>query len=359
MPVEIIGWVAPRVSSEIISPVGPAFDPAVVAETAQIHEQADFDRVLIGYYSDAPDGFMIGAAAAAATERLNFLLAHRPGFVAPTLAARKLATLDQLSGGRLAVHLISGGNDADQAKDGDHLDKEGRYRRTEEYAQVLTKSWLEPEPFDFAGEFYQVERAYADVRCAQEPRIPLYGGGGSDAAIACLAPYIDIFMLWGEPLAQTAAFMQKVTAAAGTNKINFSVSTRPILGKTEGEAWDKARGIHKEIKRRMGNRKVRGPQNVASQRLLDAAAEKEVFDTCLYTALAEASGAPGNSTALVGTPETVAQAMVAYYDLGVDSLLIRGYDPQPDAIEYGQELIPRVRELVAQRDAQRDDRRSS
>jgi alkanesulfonate monooxygenase len=68
-------------------------------------------------------------------------------------------------------------------------------------------------------------------------------------------------------------------------------------------------------------------------------------------ALAALTGARGNSTALVGTPETVAEAMAAYYALGATSLLIRGYDPLPDAVAYGRELIPRVRALVAERDA--------
>ena len=118
MPVEMIGWIAPRVSSEVLPPQGPPFHADVIAATARIHERADFNRALIGYFSDAPDGFLVGAHAAATTERLGLLLAHRPGFVAPTLAARKLATLDQLSGGRLAVHIIAGGSEADQAKDG-------------------------------------------------------------------------------------------------------------------------------------------------------------------------------------------------------------------------------------------------
>jgi len=352
VPVEMIGWIAPRVASEIIAPVGPPFDSEVIAQTAQIHEAADFDRVLIGYFSDAPDGFMVGARAAAVTERLGFLLAHRPGFVAPTLAARKLATLDQLCQGRLAVHLISGGDDRDQAKDGDFVDHAGRYRRTEEYVQILHKSWTESVPFDVDGEFYRIEKAYSDIRCAQTPHIPLYGGGGSDAAIAALAPYLNVFMLWGEPLADSAAFMQRVHRAAGDNdKLKFSVSTRPILGKTEGQAWDRAQAILNEIEKRTGKRTMKSPQNIGSQRLLDAADKQEVYDSCLYMALATASGARGNSTALVGTPETVAQALLAYYDLGATSLLIRGYDPLPDAIEYGEELIPRVRALVAQRDA--------
>jgi len=96
------------------------------------------------------------------------------------------------------------------------------------------------------------------------------------------------------------------------------------------------------------------PQNVGSLRLLDAAAEKEVHDTCLYTALAAATGARGNSTALVGTPDTVAEALARYYDIGAKTLLVRGYDPLPDAIQYGEELIPRVRALVAERDAAAD-----
>ena len=153
MPVEMIGWIAPRVSSEIIPPAGPPFDAEILAETARIHERAGFDRVLIGYFSDAPDGFLVGAHAAAVTERLGFLLAHRPGFVAPPVAARKLATLDQLSGGRLAVHIISGGSDADQAKDGDWTDHQARYRRSAEYMALLRRTWTETAPFDHDGEF--------------------------------------------------------------------------------------------------------------------------------------------------------------------------------------------------------------
>ncbi|MBS02174.1 MAG: alkanesulfonate monooxygenase [Gammaproteobacteria bacterium] len=351
MPVEMIGWIAPRVSSELIPAEGPAFDPDVIAHTAQIHEHADFDRVLIGYFSDAPDGFMVGAHAAAVTDRLGFLLAHRPGFVAPTVAARKLASFDQLSGGRVAVHIISGGSDSDQAKDGDYTDHAGRYRRSSEYIELLERTWTSDVPFDHEGEFYRIERAWADIRCAQTPRIPVFGGGGSDAAIDALAPHLDVFMLWGEPLAETAAFMERVRARSGKRPIRFSVSTRPILGRTDAEAWDRARDIHAQIKARMGSRAAATPENVGSQRLLQAAADGEVHDTCLWTSLAELTGARGNSTALVGSPETVAKAMVAYYDIGATSLLIRGYDPLPDAIEYGEELIPRVRELVAERDA--------
>ncbi len=354
--VEIIGWAAPQETSEIVPARGPVFDADVLRRTAQVHEASGFDRVLIGYFTNAPDGFIVGAQVAAATERLGLLVAHRPGFVAPTLAARKLATLDVATAGRAAVHIIAGGSDVDQARDGDYLHHDARYRRSAEYIDVLRRTWSSREPFDHHGEFYRVDQALSAIVPVNGSSIPIYGGGGSDAAIADLAPRVDTFMVWGEPLADTEVFFDRVRAArlaAGeSSPIGFSVSTRPILGSTEGAAWDRARRILAEIRSRLGGRAYQ-PGNVASQRLLDSAARGEVFDRCLWTPLAAATGAPGNSTALVGTPETVAQAMADYADLGATTLLIRGYNPLADAEDYGRELIPRVRQIVAERTASR------
>ncbi len=354
MPVDMIGWVTPRVSSEIIPAVGPPFDPDVIASTARLHERAGFDRVLIGYFSNAPDGFLVAAHAAQSTERLQMLLAHRPGFVAPTVAARKLATLDQLSGGRLAVHIISGGSDADQARDGDYTDHAARYRRSAEYIALLRRSWTETQPFDHQGEFFRVTGAVSEIRCRQAPHIPVFGGGGSEHAIRTLAPHLDVFMLWGEPLEETRAFMERVRAAAAPSgrQPTFSLSTRPILADTEAKAWARANRILDHIVASNGGKPPK-PENVGSLRLLQAAAERDVHDTCLWARIAAATGARGNSTALVGTPDTVAAALLEYYKLGATSLLIRGYDPVPDTAQYGAELIPRVRALVAAYDAGR------
>ena len=146
MPIEFIGFVSTSHESEIHGREGPIVDVGYTRALARAHEQAGFDRVLIGYFSNAPDGFVVATDVVAHTERLGILLAHRPGFVAPTLAARKLATLDQFSGGRLAVHVISGGSDEDQRRDGDHLPHDARYRRTDEYLDVLKKVWTATAP---------------------------------------------------------------------------------------------------------------------------------------------------------------------------------------------------------------------
>ena len=357
MPVEFIGWTSPQVSSEIMPATGPVFSSEVLAHTARVHEAAGFDRVLIGYFTHGADGFMIGAHTAAVTERLGLLLAHRPGFIAPTLAARKLATLDQLSGGRLALHVIAGGGDADQACDGDFVDHDARYRRGDEYVHLMRRMWTETQPFDHEGEFYRALGAHSTIRCRQEPHIPLYGGGGSDAAVDSLAPHLDTYMLWGEPLADTRVFMARVRDAAAQwgRTPTFSVSTRPILADTEDAAWERAHRILDQIRQSQWAQAAskRRVENVGSQRLLDVANRRDVHDTCLFTPLATATGAPGNSTALVGTPQTVADALVAYYELGATKLLIRGYDPLNDAEDYGRELIPLVRERVAAIDRRR------
>lgn len=352
MPLELIGWVHHRIDSELLGRHGPVFDHNAIETAARVHEASGFDTALVGYFSGAPDGFLVAAHAATVTKRLRFLIAHRPGFVSPTVAARKFATLDQLTRGRAAVHLIAGGSQAEQASDGDFADHDGRYARMADYIDVMEKAWMADGPFDHEGPHYTVKGAHSEIRCLQQPRIPVFGGGGSPAAIAVLAPRADVFMLWGEPLADTAAFMDRVRAAGGDRRspITFSVSTRPIVADTEAQAWDKAHAVLEGVMKKGAGQSGHRPENAGSQRLLDAARRGEIHDTCLWTPLATATGAGGNSTALVGTPETVARALLAYYRLGASRLLIRGWDPLPDAALYGRELVPRLRELVAEHD---------
>jgi alkanesulfonate monooxygenase len=371
MPVEFIGMISTRDQSETRRSSGPVVDRDYVRRFARAHEDAGFDRVLIGYSSSQPDGTQVAAYAAAHTDRLSFLVAHRPGFVAPTLAARSFATLDQFAGGRTAVHIITGGSDGEQRRDGDHLPKDERYDRTDEYLDILKQAWTSAAPFDYHGRYYQVEDFHADVRSPQQPRIPLYFGGSSDAAYRVGGRHADVYALWGEPLAETAEQIASVRArAVATGRSEpprISVSFRPILGPTEELAWDRAhrilettqaniesfRGQWRQPAGGLGRAGGLGgdqPQNRGSQRLLAAAAKGEVHDRALWTPLAAATGAAGNSTALVGTPETVAQALLDYVDIGVTTLLIRGYDPYDDAIDYGRHLLPLVREEVARRE---------
>ncbi|HEY6420472.1 MAG TPA: LLM class flavin-dependent oxidoreductase [Candidatus Binataceae bacterium] len=357
MSVEFIGMIGTQPASEIHPPKGPAIDVDYVRRFTQAHENADFDRILIGYFSNGADGFIVASYAAFVTARLGLMLAHRPGFVAPTLAARKLATLDHFSNGRLAVHIISGGDDGEQNKDGDFLSHDERYARTDEYVDILRRIWTADKPVDHKGTYYSFRRASCDLKPVQKPHLPIYFGGSSDAAIEIAGKHADVYALWGEPLAEAARTIARVRAAAAAHgrAVRFSLSTRPILAATENEAWDRARRIIETVRETRGRAMLGPPKKtpgaVGSQRLLAAAEQGEVLDQRLWTAVAAATGARGNTTALVGTPTQVADSMLAYYDLGVTTFLIRGFDPLEDAIDYGRELIPMVRRKVARREA--------
>lgn len=292
------------------------------------------------------------------TERLGLMVAHRPGFAAPTVAARQLATLDHLTGGRAGVHIITGGNDAELAQDGDHLSKDERYARSGEYLDVVKASWTSETPFDYEGRFYRFAKAFSAVKPVQRPHLPVYFGGSSEAAIAVAGRHADVYALWGETHAQVADTIRRVRAAAARHgrerAIRFSLSFRPILADTEEAAWSRAEAI---LARTRAVRAARGlgpattPANEGSRRLLAAAAQGSRLDKRLYTAIAAETGAQGNSTALVGTPDQVADALLDYHALGVTTFLIRGFDPYEDAVAYGRELIPAFRRQLAERAA--------
>jgi alkanesulfonate monooxygenase len=359
MPVEFIGMIGVRpegAEGAAVHVIGGAIDREWTREFAQAHERAGFDRVLVGYTSTSADGFLVTAYAASVTERLGYLLAHRPGFVAPTLAARKAATLDHFTGGRLALHIITGGSDSEQARDGDWLDHDTRYRRTDEYLDIVRRVWTSDVPFDYAGEFYRVAQAFSDVKPLQKPAIPVYFGGASGAAPVVGARHGDVYALWGEPLAAVRERIAHVRglAAGFDREIRVSVSTRPIIAPTEAKAWERARGILARVQAArptiVGEGAGIRPQAEGARRLVDFAERAEVYDRRLWMPIAGAMGGAGNTTALVGTPEQVAESLVAYYEAGATTLLIRGFDPLNDAVEYGRELIPLVRAEVARRD---------
>ena len=356
MTIEFIGYIATRESSEIIPAQGPVIDIDHVEKVARAHEASGFDRALVAFHSTSPESILVAGHAAAATSRLGLMIAHRPGFTQPTLAARQFATLDQFTRGRVAVHIITGGDDAEQRQDGDFLTKDERYARTDEYLDVVKRTWTSETPFDHEGRFYRFERAFSTVKPVQKPHIPIYFGGASDAAIPVAGRHADIYALWGETHDQVRELTARVRAAAAVHgrRPRFSLSLRPILADTEERAWKRADEFLERataLIHQTGFARSREPVNSGSLRLLEAAARGPRLDRRLWTGMAALTGARGNSTALVGTPEQVAEALIDYYDLGVTTFLIRGFEPHADAVDYGRTLIPLTRALAARRAA--------
>ena len=234
-----IDWLAQHPVTQVLADRGERVHPAsrfLASESAHVEAEA-------------------GEHDLHAFQAIRFMLAHRPGFVSPTLAARQFASLDQFSGGRLGVHYISGGSDDEQKRDGDWLDHDQRYARTDEYLEVLRKVWTADQPFDHEGAHYRFKDAFSEVKPVQtrngRPHVPVYFGGASEAAIPVAGKHADVYALWGESLDQARELTGRVRAEAARHgrSVRFSVSFRPILAETEAKAWERADSILAETRR--------------------------------------------------------------------------------------------------------------
>ncbi|MDH6523341.1 alkanesulfonate monooxygenase [Streptomyces sp. SAI-135] len=325
-----------------LQPLAPGeTDPAQLAERVRELDASEaIDRVLVGYSSIWPHNHAMAPYMLAMTEKFSPIVAHRPGVMAPTAAARYFATLDVLAQGRLAINVVVGGADKDLHREGDHTPKSERYERAIEYLDLVRRTWTEPSSFDHQGRFYAAENVKLLTRPAQG-QVPIFMGGESDAAVDFGARHADLYMLWGEPFSGTRERIARVRAAAEgyARQIEFSLSLRLFLGRTEDEAWAKARSVERQIAEAQGShaflRSSATDNSVGRQRAL-ALTDEELHDTCFWTGLTKLLGGFANSQALVGTEEQILDTLGTYHDLGVGTFLVTtgaeaGWDPALEA----------------------------
>ena len=366
MPIEFIGMIGAKPGSETDVRRGPAIDHGYLRDFARAHDEAGFDRVLIGYGSSQPDGLQVAAYAAAphrAPRRSSSPTA--PGFVAPTVAARAFATLDQLTrrphrGARRSPAATTPSSVATATPAQGRALRPHRRVPPGPRPRLAVGDAVRLTP----GSYYAFEDFVSEVQPHQQPRIPLYFGGSSEPAIEVGARHADVFALWGEPLAETAEQIARVRAAAEAagrdEPPRISVSFRPILGDTDEEAWERAHRIlevaeaNRDVARAIGKRfgSPTGPRRTPAR---SGCWRPRSAASCTTARCGRRSPRPPAPTATrprsSGTPETVAQALLDYVDIGVTTLLIRGYDPLEDAVDYGRRLLPLVRQEVARRDS--------
>jgi alkanesulfonate monooxygenase len=323
-----------------------------VARIARAAEQGGFSTLLLPVGSGCLDGWGIASALIPLTERLRFMLAVRPGFVQPAVAARQATTFDYLSGGRLSINVVTGGSPDELARDGDFLDHAARYRRTREFVRII-KSLFEQERVSVEGEFFRLRDARLHPRPVQRPRPPFYIAGASEEGVRLAAEEADIYMLWGETLENVRQRIESVRAAARAagRMLRYSISFQIILGETEEAAWQRTDDMLSRLDPAVAERQAeffRRIDSVGQQRLvalMQGARERSFrLGPNLWAGLTQVMS--GNSIALVGTPDQVVDRLMEYLALGFDTVLLRGF-PHLETIEaIGREIIPRVRARV-------------
>ncbi len=353
MSIEILGLLY-YVEQTEFRPATRTFDPDFIRRHARLYDDLGFDGVLIGQNARSPDPLSIAAHVAASCQRLRFMIAHRPGFVTPTVAARMFATIDRLSAGRVAAHIIAAASDLETQQDCDFLTKPERYARAREYVDILRAIWTSERPVDHHGAYYSFEKSFCEAKPIQKPTIPIYWGGGSEAAIRYGAECADVYAMGPGTLKKTATFIEAVRAAARPLRRapEFLMTMRLIMAPTTDAAWKEAQAIlDATIAFQQAGGSVGRAKGDIDRRVVAEAEAARGEDPCLWTELTVATEGRAATTALVGTPEQLCGALLDYYRAGISRFILTGFDPIRDTIEIGQELLPRLRAAVGQKSA--------
>jgi alkanesulfonate monooxygenase len=324
-----------------------AVDLPYMQQIARAADSLGFSGVLLPTGRSCEDAWIVAAALAPLTEQLRFLVAVRPGIIAPTTAARMTATLDRLSGGRVLLNIVTGGDPGESEGDGVFLDHDARYAAASEFLSIY-KRVLGGETVDFDGVHLRVRGAKILYPPVQRPHPPLYFGGSSPVAHDVAARDADVYLSWGEPPEAVAAKIEDVKARAGKvgRTLRFGLRVHVVVRNTEVAAWAAANDLISHL----NDASIAAAQNAFAQ--FESEGQRRMaalhggrrdhleVSPNLWAGVGLVRGGAG--TALVGDPATVASRLLAYADLGIDTFILSGYPHLEEAYRVAELLLPRL-----------------
>jgi alkanesulfonate monooxygenase len=316
-----------------------------IGQIARSAESLGFEGALTPTSSWCEDAWVISAALTQVTRSFRFLAAVRPGLTSPTLAAHMAATFQRVSGGRLAINIVTGGDDVEQRRFGDHLGKQARYARCAEFLEVFNRLW-EGESVTFKGEYVHVQDAHV---VPAHPRPPIFFGGSSEPALEVAARYADVYLTWGEPPQAVAEKIEDVRARAAHHgrEPRFGLRVHVIARETSQLAWAEAQRLldglgAEEIARAQAVQ--RASQSEGQRRMVELHGGRtdalEVYPN-LWAGVGLVRGGAG--TALVGSHTEVADRIAEYHELGIDYFVLSGYPHLESAYQVGEGVLPILR----------------
>jgi alkanesulfonate monooxygenase len=298
-----------------------------------------------GYYCHDP--WIIASSLVDATCRLKFLVAVRPGLMAPAVSARMAATLQHISGGRCLINIVAGGDPVELAADGLFLDHDTRYELADEFL-IIWRRLFEGERISFVGEHFHIEAAQLMTE-KLPPRMNIYFGGSSEAGQSVAARRADVYLTWGEPPHQIAEKVRRVLdlAACAGRKIRFGLRVHLVVRETTHKAWEAANDLLTyvtddaiEIAQGLFSRH----DSVGQGRMVELHKGKRgklEISPNLWAGIGLVRGGAG--TALVGDPKTVAARIREYHNLGIDTFIFSGYPHLEEAYRVAELLLPELR----------------
>jgi alkanesulfonate monooxygenase len=307
-------------------------------------EQSGIDSVLVDISSGKPDPMTLGMALAASTERLKFMVAHRPGLMSPTLFVQQVNTFSTLAAGRITLNMVAGHSLAEQLTYGDDISHDARYERMREYLTICAQFWSNGAPVNFAGRFYRIADGCSKIPfIAPDRRAPeIYVGGGSTKARETASALADCWLRF----ADTPENLVEEAAAMGVAGIEVGLRLACFVRPTRSEAIASARHLLEGPsvdRRRSSEVAFVKASDSKSMRRTYALAEQEWLTPCLWAGAVRALGA--TSVALIGTPDEVAEGIMNFKAAGVSQFIFHGWPKWEEMRRFGRDVIPRVRKL--------------
>ncbi|MER8785476.1 FMNH2-dependent alkanesulfonate monooxygenase [Mesorhizobium sp. M1006] len=324
---------------------GRAVDLPYLTQVAKAADAIGYYGALLPTGRSCEDSWVVASALAPLTQRLRFLVAVRPGLQSPTLAARMTSTLDRISGGRLLINVVTGGDPVENKGDGIFLSHDERYEVTREFLDIY-KAVLRGETVAFEGKHFRIEDGRLLFPPVQTPHPPLYFGGSSEAANAVAAEQIDKYLTWGEPPADVAAKVDHVRGLAekAGRQVSFGIRLHVIVRETNDEAWADA----DRLISRLDDKTIAEAQKVFARmdsvgqsrmsRLHGGRRDKLEISPNLWAGVGLVRGGAG--TALVGDAATVAERIDEYRRIGIDTFILSGYPHLEEAYRFGELVLP-------------------
>ncbi|QPA30292.1 FMNH2-dependent alkanesulfonate monooxygenase [Thermaerobacillus caldiproteolyticus] len=314
-------------------------------QIAQAADRLGYKGVLIPTGKSCEDPWLLAAALATETEQLKFLVAVRPGLMSPTLAARMASTLDRISGGRLLINVVAGGDPVELGGDGLFLSHDERYEATDEFLTIW-KGLLNGEEVTFEGKHLKVKGGKLLFPPVQKPYPPIYFGGSSSAGQLVAAKHADVYLTWGEPPEQVEKKISEVRRLAEKQgrTVEFGIRLHIIVRETEREAWDAAERLIQYVDEKTiqeAQRVFSRYDSIGQQRmrqLHNGSRESLEISPNLWAGVGLVRGGAG--TALVGDPETVAKRLLEYRQLGIHHFILSGYPHLEEAYRVAELLFP-------------------
>ncbi|WP_159717123.1 FMNH2-dependent alkanesulfonate monooxygenase [Geminicoccus flavidas] len=316
-----------------------------LTQIAQAADDLGYYGVLLPTGRSCEDSWIVASALAPLTRRLRYLVAIRPGLMTPTVAARMSSTLDRVSGGRLLINVVTGGDPVELKGEGVFLDHPERYAITDEFLTIWRRL-LQGEIVTWKGQHLAVEDGRVLYPPVQKPYPPLYFGGSSAAGIEVAAEHVDHYLTWGEPPAQVGEKLHVAAAAAARKgrRLKFGIRLHVIVRETNEEAWAAADRLISRIDDATIAlaQKTYARMDSEGQRRMSAlhGGRRDRLEVApnLWAGVGLVRGGAG--TALVGDPETVAARMKEYMALGIESFILSGYPHLEEAYRFAELVFP-------------------